>query len=222
MPDVTKLIEQEHREVEALFQNFKDSGDAAFVSTICDELDAHAAAEEEAFYPVVRDDVTSGKKLANEAKNEHGEARQLIGRIRRTSDPDHIVELVNELEQAVNHHVEEEEKDMLPRARDALGEDRLLVIPVGRSARSSLSRSVRWASRPGQQSPAAVAPCCDRLTKVTRSPRAAARIPSTICGAGIALEMKPRAPALTRELARAKSSEKLNTMMVPFAASEAS
>jgi len=131
MPDVTKLIEQEHREVEALFQDFKDSGDAAFVSKICDELDAHAAAEEEAFYPVVRDDGPSGKKLANEATNEHGEARQLIGRIRRTSDPDHIVELVNELEQAVNHHVEEEEKDMLPRARDALGEDRLVAIGSG-------------------------------------------------------------------------------------------
>ena len=65
MPDVTKLIEQEHREVEGLFKNFKDSGDPTLVSKICDELDAHAAAEEEAFYPAVRDDVPSGKKLAN-------------------------------------------------------------------------------------------------------------------------------------------------------------
>jgi len=77
---------------------------------------------------MVRDDVPSGKKLANEAKDEHGEARQLIGRIRRTSDPAHVVELVNKLEQAVNHHVVDEEEDMLPLARSALGTVRLVAV----------------------------------------------------------------------------------------------
>jgi len=128
MPDVIELIEREHRQVEALFQNFRETGNSALVSNICDELDAHAAAEEQAFYPVVRDDVPSGKKLAGEAEEEHGEARQLIGRIRRTSDPDHVVELVNELEQVVSHHVDEEEQEMLPSARRSLGEDRLAAI----------------------------------------------------------------------------------------------
>src|SRR6266511_5626986 len=128
MPDVTQLIEQEHRQVEALFDNFREAGDTDVLTKLCDELDAHAAAEEEAFYPVVRDDVPSGKKLVNESKDEHGDARQLIGRIRRTSDPDHLVELVNELEQAVSHHVEEEEEEMLPLARRALGEDRLVAV----------------------------------------------------------------------------------------------
>ena len=127
MPDVTKLIEQEHRQVEALFDSFRETGDAGVLTKLCEELDAHVAAEEEAFYPVVRDDVPSGKKLTKEAKNEHGDARQLIGRIRRTSDPDHVVELVNELEQAVNHHVVDEEEEMLPLARRALGEDRLIA-----------------------------------------------------------------------------------------------
>jgi hemerythrin superfamily protein len=128
MPDVTHLIEQEHRQVEALFDSFRESGDTDVLTKVCDELDAHAAAEEEAFYPVVRDDVPSGKKLTNEAKNEHGDARQLIGRIRRTADADHVVELVNELEQAVSHHVADEEEEMLPLARRALGEDRLVAV----------------------------------------------------------------------------------------------
>src|ERR1700730_2797267 len=128
MPDVTHLIEQEHRQVEALFDSFRESGDTDVLTKLCDELDAHAAAEEEAFYPVVRDDVPSGKKLTNEAKNEHGDARQLIGRIRRTADADHVVELVNELEQAVSHHVAGEEEEMLPLARRALGEDRLVAV----------------------------------------------------------------------------------------------
>jgi hemerythrin superfamily protein len=128
MPDVTEMIEQEHRQVEALFQRFRETGDSALVSKVCDELDAHAAAEEEAFYPVVRDDVPSGKKLASEAKDEHGKARQVIGRLRRSSDPDHVVDLMNELERLVQHHVEEEEEEMLPQARKALGEDRLIAV----------------------------------------------------------------------------------------------
>jgi hemerythrin superfamily protein len=128
MPDVTKLIEQEHRQVEALFDSFRETGDTSALTKLCDELDAHAAAEEEAFYPAVRDDVPSGKTLTKEAKNEHGEARQLIGRIRRTSDPDHVVELVNELEQAVNHHLVDEEEEMLPLARRALGAVRLVAV----------------------------------------------------------------------------------------------
>jgi len=130
MPDVTKLIEQDHRQVEALFDSFRETGDTGVLTKLCDELDAHAAAEEEAFYPAVRDDVPSGKKLINEAKKEHGEARQLIGRIRRTSDPDHVVELLNELEQAVNHHVVDEEEDVLPLARRSLGEDRLVAAGI--------------------------------------------------------------------------------------------
>ncbi|MGH9012695.1 MAG: hemerythrin domain-containing protein [Acidimicrobiia bacterium] len=128
MPDITQLIEHDHREVGTLFQNFKETGDSALASKICDELDAHAGAEEKTFYPVVRDELPEGTKLASEAEDEHGEARQLIGRIRRTSDPEHVRELVNELEQVVRHHVDEEESEMLPRARSTLGEARLVEI----------------------------------------------------------------------------------------------
>ena len=49
MPEVTQLIEQEHRQVEALFERFKESRDSDVLTKLCDELDAHAAAEEEAF-----------------------------------------------------------------------------------------------------------------------------------------------------------------------------
>jgi len=49
----------------------------------------------------------------------------LIGRIKNTDDPDHLAELVTELEQAVSHHVQEEESEMLPKSRKALGQGRL-------------------------------------------------------------------------------------------------
>jgi len=126
MPSVIKLIEQDHREVEELFSQFEQSGDKSLAMKICTELDAHSEAEEKAFYPVVRDEVDGG--LVKEAEKEHGEARQLIGRIKQTSDSDHLAELVAELKQDVEHHVQEEESEMLPKARESLGESRLSEI----------------------------------------------------------------------------------------------
>jgi hemerythrin-like domain-containing protein len=126
MPDVTELIEQDHREVEGLFEQFKASPDKSIAMQICDELDAHAEAEEKVFYPVVKAEVDAN--LADEGEDEHGEARQLIGRIKQTSDEAHLGELVAELEQAVQHHVQEEENEMLPKARETVDAGRLNTL----------------------------------------------------------------------------------------------
>src|SRR4051794_1748484 len=128
VPDVTKLIEADHREVEGLFAQFKQAASKSLAMQICEELDAHASAEERVFYPVVRDEVPEGRKLADEGEEEHGEARQLIGRIKNTEDEDHVAELVTDLEQAVSHHVQEEESEMLPKARTALDDGRLSAL----------------------------------------------------------------------------------------------
>lgn len=125
MPNLVELIEKDHRQVEELFSKFESTGDSAVAMTICEELDRHTAGEEKAVYPVVEAEVPDGKRLGNEAVDEHKEARQLIGRIRRTEDPTHVAELVGELKQAIEHHVEEEESELLPKTRDALGPDRL-------------------------------------------------------------------------------------------------
>jgi hemerythrin superfamily protein len=120
MPDVTMLIETDHREVESLFAQFKSDRSKATAMRICEELDAHADAEERVFYLVVREEVPEGGDLAKEAEDEHKEARELIGRIKNTDDDTHLGDLVNQLEQAISHHVSEEEKEMLPKSRDAL------------------------------------------------------------------------------------------------------
>ena len=125
MPNVVELIEKDHRQVEELFSKFESTGDSAVAMTICEELDRHATGEEKAVYPVVEAEVPDGKRLGSEAVDEHKEARQLIGRIRRTEDPTHVAELVGELKQAIEHHVEEEESELLPKTRDALGAERL-------------------------------------------------------------------------------------------------
>jgi iron-sulfur cluster repair protein YtfE (RIC family) len=123
--DVVDLIEQDHREVEQLFSDFESSHDSSVATRICDELTKHTFGEEQAMYPVVAEQMNDGKRLAREAEKEHKEARQLIGRVRNTTDEAHLAELMSELEQAIEHHVSEEEHEMLPKARQEISSDQL-------------------------------------------------------------------------------------------------
>jgi hemerythrin-like domain-containing protein len=125
MPDVIERIEHDHREVEELFAAFKSSPKKETALEICDELDKHTRAEDQAVYPVFAEELSDEKAKVKEASDEHQEARQLIGRIRNTQDDGHLSELMVQLEQAIQHHVREEESEMLPKARRELPSEEL-------------------------------------------------------------------------------------------------
>jgi iron-sulfur cluster repair protein YtfE (RIC family) len=128
MPNVVELLKQDHREVEALFSQFEGGGDAAVAEKICEELDLHTQVEEQAVYPPLRSEVVGGAAMASHAEKEHAEARQIIGRIRQTKDADHLGELVSELKNAVEEHVNEEENDVFPKMEREMGGTRLEEI----------------------------------------------------------------------------------------------
>jgi hemerythrin superfamily protein len=125
MTDVVELIKRDHREVEDVFAKFASTHDASVAEQICEELDRHATAEERAVYPAFGEEVPGAKKLVDEGADEHAEARQLIGRIRHTKDAEHLDELVSQLQKAIEHHVDEEETELLPKASAALDATRL-------------------------------------------------------------------------------------------------
>jgi hemerythrin-like domain-containing protein len=125
MPDVVDRIEHDHREVEQLFTQFKNTQSKTTAAKICDELDKHTRAEESAVYPVFAEELSDERGKVREASDEHKEARQLIGRIRNTDDQAHLAELMTQLEQEIQHHVQEEETEMLPKARRELPTDEL-------------------------------------------------------------------------------------------------
>jgi len=125
MPDdVVDKIEHDHREVEQLFSEFERSGDRSIALKICDELELHTAAEEAEVYPVLAEEARE-EDAVDEAEEEHEEARELIEQIRAASDDDELKTLVGRLKDAVEHHVEEEEADILPRAREELPAEEL-------------------------------------------------------------------------------------------------
>jgi hemerythrin-like domain-containing protein len=102
------------------FAEFKQSRDRNLAMRICDELDKHTKAEDTAVYPVFEEELSNEADKVHEAEHEHQEARRMIGRVRNTSDEAQLVELMAELEQAIHHHVQEEESEMLPRTREEL------------------------------------------------------------------------------------------------------
>ena len=125
MSDVVERIEHDHREVEQMFADFKSSPSKTKALEICDELDKHTKAEDKAVYPVFAEELSNENEKISEAEEEHQDARQLIGRVRNTEDEQHLVSLMAELEQAIQHHVQEEENEMLPKARRELPADEL-------------------------------------------------------------------------------------------------
>jgi len=112
------LLKTDHRKVEDLFAQYRSSQDPAVAEEICTELTVHTATEEAVIYPVVKKDVPDGKKLEQEAEEEHDEVKGLIEQIKQVGfDDPSVPDLVQQIEEGVTHHVEEEESELFPELR---------------------------------------------------------------------------------------------------------
>ncbi len=129
-----QMLKDDHQRVRQLFQQFQQTNDQDRQQQIADqvltELDVHAAIEEEIFYPAMRQKAGGGEEqqMLEEAYQEHAQAKTLIQQLRgmQASDPQFST-LMQQLQQDVEHHVEEEETEMLPKAEEELSDqmDRL-------------------------------------------------------------------------------------------------
>ncbi|MFN3387828.1 MAG: hemerythrin domain-containing protein [Allosphingosinicella sp.] len=133
--DAIKLLTEDHREVEALFEKFeKASGDGKkeeIARRICTELKVHAMIEEEIFYPALRGKIDDDD--LDEAVVEHDGAKVLINDIEAGGPDDAFYEAkVKVLKEQIEHHVKEEERqqgNIFSQARktdvdlEALGEE---------------------------------------------------------------------------------------------------
>lgn len=117
MPDVFAMLKDDHREVERLFGQFRTSKDPDVARQINDELTVHAIVEEELVYGLLASKVSNG--MAMEARQEHDQAKQIIQQIEAgLSAGNDVTGLVEELEAAVKHHVQEEENEMFPKLEE--------------------------------------------------------------------------------------------------------
>lgn len=117
--DAIQLLKADHREVEKLFRDFqKASGEdrkTQLARKICMELMIHTQVEEELVYPVSRE-FLKDDEIVNEAVVEHQAAKDLIEQIQGMDASDDMFDAkVQVLQEQIEHHVEEEEKEYFPK-----------------------------------------------------------------------------------------------------------
>lgn len=123
-----RLLEQDHREAEAFFDQFEtdEAHRMELARRICLALTVHAAIEEEIFYPAARQ--AGLGELLDEAEVEHAAAKQLIAEIDDAGKKDRLFPAkVKVLGEYVKHHIQEEEGKIFP----LLQERELDLIGVG-------------------------------------------------------------------------------------------
>jgi hemerythrin superfamily protein len=119
--DAIQLLKADHREVEKLFSQFEkargEERKMQIARQICMELRVHTQIEEEIFYPTSRD-FLKDDEIVNEAIVEHQAAKDLIAEIEAMDAADEMFEAkVTVLQEQIEHHVEEEEKEYFPQVQ---------------------------------------------------------------------------------------------------------
>lgn len=123
--DAIALLKQDHRTVEALFDELEDADESeqsSLATRICQLLTVHAQIEEELLYPQAKEAFSEDEEdeeLVYEAEVEHTSAKELIAKIEAgTSEDPEFKAMVKVLGEYVKHHVKEEEKEMFPKLKN--------------------------------------------------------------------------------------------------------
>lgn len=131
------LLMQDHEKVRGMLAELTDTTTRAkktrseLLKEIAEELRIHTQIEEEIFYPAFRD---AGKKeeeeMFFEALEEHKTVEnQVLPDLEGASvDTDAFSGRAKVLKELIDHHAQEEEDDMFPRARELFSEEELEAL----------------------------------------------------------------------------------------------
>ncbi len=140
--DAFTLLKSDHDMFRKMFKEYEGLGDRAFKSkldlatTIFAELAAHELIEEEIFYPAIRRNATKeGIEIVLEGYEEHHVADLIVEELKVLDVEDETYDAkFKVLTENVEHHIDEEEEELFPEARKALG-DRAAEIGEQMAAR---------------------------------------------------------------------------------------
>ena len=117
-----EMLKADHQKVKQLFSQFESAGEEQkpdIFKQIMKELQVHTKIEEEIFYPAVK---KLESEMAAEAEEEHNIVDWIMGQMKKLKPDDERYDAkFTTLKENVEHHIEEEEKEMFPKAQEKLG-----------------------------------------------------------------------------------------------------
>jgi hemerythrin-like domain-containing protein len=135
--DAITLLKQDHQKVRELLGQLEETTEKAtgkrekLLATIEQELAIHTRIEEEIFYPAFREAARKkdDAKLYYEAVEEHHVVDLVLPEIKGADvESDEFAAKAKVLKDLVEHHAEEEETEMFPRARKLMDREELLRL----------------------------------------------------------------------------------------------
>jgi hypothetical protein len=125
------LLKADHEKVAGLLETIENTTERALkgreeiFARLKEELDLHAAIEEEIFYPAL-EDAEETRDITLEAYEEHRLVKQLLSELEAApKDSEEWSAKFSVLKENIEHHVEEEEEEMFKKARQALTEEEI-------------------------------------------------------------------------------------------------
>src|SRR5499426_3486895 len=139
--NATDVLKRQHREVEALFKKIEKTDEGserrALLDQISQKLETHTMIEEEIFYPAIRElDTKKAEEMVDEAYEEHHVVKLVLDELPEVDvDDDRFEAKMTVLSELIEHHVDEEEKEMFKSA-EKLGSERLKALGAEMEARA--------------------------------------------------------------------------------------
>jgi len=128
----TDLLKQQHRTVEALFAKI-EAGEPEALKDLASALAAHMAIEHEFFYPQSRE---VDEDAILEAFEEHAIAETALKRALAVDPEDESFDArVSVLKELIEHHVEEEESELIPQVEKEISSEELEALGEKMEAR---------------------------------------------------------------------------------------
>ena len=125
--DITALILSEHDAFRRAFTELEEQSDVDALRSgwqeLADQLEVHAAGEEQVFYPELLKDVSDSEDDTEHAVKDHNEIRDAVRSVgEHEVGSDSWWEAFRSAREATVEHLEEEENDVLPPFKDEVDE----------------------------------------------------------------------------------------------------
>jgi hypothetical protein len=138
--NATALLKQQHKDVKSLFEEVLEVEDPESRRQLCERIGqalvVHTKIEEELFYPAVRELGDKAEEMILEAYEEHHVVDLVLAELPEIDPEDERFHAkMTVLQELVDHHVKEEEKEMFKLAQK-LGKQELADLGERMQARA--------------------------------------------------------------------------------------